>query len=218
MGYFTINTVSEIICLLVAIFCLFRDKNAYWRSFVVYMFLVCLTELGGLYLHKHNITNAIIYTGFLIIECSMVSSFFYYLFYKYHPKSKWIYIWLVIFIIAYITELANIPFNYFPNHTTTFMSVVFVIASLYYYLLITRDETFRNLGSYPQFWIVNGILFFYFGSTACNVFFEYLLQEIVTSMSMSIRYITFNILNILLYGCWSYAFICRYRQRNSFTS
>lgn len=177
-----------------------------------YMLLVCLTELGGLFLRSIAVSNSMLYTGFLIIECSMISTFFYYVFYKYYPKNKWIYAWFALFLIAYIAELVDSHFNSFSYRTTTFMSVAFVIACLYYYLLITRDEKFRKLGSDPQFWVVNGILFFYFGSTACNVFFDYLIHDF-TILSASIRYITFNILNILLYGCWSYAFICRYRQR-----
>ncbi|WP_158800051.1 hypothetical protein [Pedobacter sp. L105] len=212
MRILTINTASEFICFLISVFCLLKDKNAYWRSFMFYMLLVCLTELGGLFLRSIAVSNSMLYTGFLIIECSMISTFFYYTFYKYYPKSKWIYAWFALFLIAYIAELVDNHFSIFSYRTTTFMSVAFVIASLYYYLLITRDEKFRKLGSDPQFWVINGILFFYFGSTACNVFFDYLIHE-VSPISQSIRYITFNILNILLYSCWSYAFICRYRQR-----
>ncbi|QNK63712.1 hypothetical protein H7F33_04225 [Pedobacter sp. PAMC26386] len=213
-AFFTVNTTAELICLLISVFCLIGDKNKYWRALVLYLFLVCIVEMGGIYLRLAHKQNYTLYTCFLVIECTMISCFFYHLYKKYHHKPSLLYSWLGLFLLIYTAELFNNNFSNFASKTATFMSVVFVIASLYYYMLILKDEHFRKLESYPPFWIVNGILFFYFGSTACNVFFDYLLHERAHSLSLSTRYITFNILNVLLYSCWSYAFICRYRQRN----
>jgi uncharacterized membrane protein YfcA len=212
--FFTVNTITELLCLLASIFCLYRDKNIYWRSFIIYLFLVCTVEMAGISLRLEHKPNYALYTGFLVVECTMISCFFYHLYKKYHHKPSQLYSWLGLFILVFILELFNNNFSNFAYKTAAFMSVIFVIASLYYYMLILKDEHFRKLETYPPFWIVNGILFFYFGSTACNIFFDYLLQEKASSISLSTRYVTFNILNVLLYSCWSYAFICRYRQRN----
>jgi hypothetical protein len=65
---------------------------------------------------------------------------------------------------------------------------------------------------------VNGTLIFYFGSTAINIFFDYLVHDKISVFSYSIRYVTFAILNVLLYSCWSYAFICRFLQRKYYSS
>jgi hypothetical protein len=64
---------------------------------------------------------------------------------------------------------------------------------------------------HPPFWIVTGLFFFNFGSIACNLFFDYLMVKIPKEY-IPINYIIFTVLNFILYGCWSYAFICRYRQ------
>lgn len=214
LRYFTLNTDAEIFCFLISAIFLIRDRSAFWRLFIVYLFLVCITETCGIYLHGLRINNYAVYTIFLLFECAMVSAFFYYIFRKYSDKMYVFYIWAAIFILAYSIELYSSHFHAFPFQTATFMSVVFVIASLYFYLLIIKDEKFRKLGTYPPFWITNGILFYYFGSTACNVFFDYLVQNDHSYiLNLSVRYIIFNILNLLLYGCWSYAFICRYYQR-----
>ncbi|MBB6501550.1 hypothetical protein [Pedobacter cryoconitis] len=212
--FFTVNTITELLCLMICLFCLFRDKDIYWRSFMIYLFLVCAVEFTGIYLRLLHKSNYELYTYFLVIECTMISCFFYRLYRKYHFKPSRLFSWLGLFMSIYGLELYTNHFSNFAYKTAAIMSVVFVIASLYYYMLILRDEHFRKLETYPPFWIVNGVLFFYFGSTACNVFFDYLMQDKITSLGLSVRYVTFNILNVILYSCWSYAFICRYRQRN----
>jgi hypothetical protein len=42
-------------------------------------------------------------------------------------------------------------------------------------------------------------------------------QDQISAVTHSARYIVFSILNIILYSCWSYSFICRYFQRTSST-
>jgi hypothetical protein len=126
-------------------------------------------------------------------------------------------IWLCIFLVMYIWEGLQFHFAKFLNVTASIESVVFVLASLYYYYLILRDDKYIVLNTYAPFWWVNGTLIFYFGSTATNIFNDYLVHEIKL-ITISIRYITFSILNVLLYACWSYAFICRFLQRKYYSS
>jgi len=213
--YFTVNTISELICFLVSLYCLYNDKNPFWKSFVFYMLLVYAVETTGIYLRMMRHSNSMLYAGYLIAECTMVSCFFYHLYMNYKSRAALIfYAWLALFMVLFTLELGENKFTMFPFKTAAFMSVVFVFASCYFYLLVIRDDHFRKLGSYPPFWVVNGILFYYFGGTACNIFYDYLVHQHLTPLGMSVRYIIYNVLNVLLYACWSYAFICRYRQRN----
>jgi hypothetical protein len=64
------------------------------------------------------------------------------------------------------------------------------------------------LKSSPEFWWVAGVLFFYFAATICNLF-EEKLEDIVITSTQNLNYFVFKALNIILYSCWSYAFICR---------
>jgi hypothetical protein len=211
--YFTINTIIELICFLIAFTCLFSERNSYWKIFGVYMFITFIIETVGLLLRNQRIPNQSLYTGFLAIECFMISLFFYQIFKNYNHKATLLYGWLIIFLSVFFSELSTTHFKRFPYISAAFMSVVFVVASLYFYYLILKDEKFRKLTTDSEFWIVNGILFYYFGSTACNIFFDYLLLDSVAYANLPLRYIIFVILNIFLYGCWSYAFICRFLQR-----
>ncbi len=214
--YFTVNTIIELICLLIGCFCLYNDKQPMWRFFILYLFLICLTEISAIYMRKVlSVSNLPLYNIFLIVECFSISIFFYNILKKYVNRIKWLMAWLFLFVIMYATEMISNHFSNFVFKTASAISFVFVLACLYFYYLMLRDEKFEKLGSYAPFWWVNGTLIFYFGSTATNIFFDYLIMDQFSKFQHSIRYIIFNVLNISLYLCWSYAFICRYRQRKS---
>jgi hypothetical protein len=112
-------------------------------------------------------------------------------------------------------ELYIKDFKKFSSITASVISVVFVLASLLYFYKKTTDDHFEKLTIYPPFWWVSGTLFFYFGSTVCNILFDYLSLHPSAVFSFSVNYVIFNILNIILYLLWSYSFICRYLQQKS---
>ncbi|SHG46159.1 hypothetical protein [Pedobacter caeni] len=217
--YFTVNTIIEFSCLLVACLCLYKEKDPIWRLSILYLLFTCFTEVSAIHLRKvlHQ-SNLYLYNVFLLVECGFISTFFYFLYKKYVNKSKWLIGWLSLFALFYTLELISNNFLNFTFKTASALSVAFVLASLYFYYLILKDEKFERLSIYPPFWWVNGTLIFYFGSTSTNIFFDYLIQDQISIFPQSIRYRIFNILNVLLYCCWSYAFLCKYLQRKSSSS
>lgn len=216
MIYVTINTTVEFICFLVSLFCLIRDKEPIWRFFILYLFSTVVTEVLGIHFHKViHLSNIWIYNLFLILECITVSSFLYHLFKPYGLKIKWLYLWFGFFILCYGSELYLKGFSKFNSHTASLMSVVFVVANLLFFYKKITDEHFEDLTAYPPFWWVSGTLFFYFGSTVCNILFDYLSLQPSSAFGFSVNYIIFNVLNIILYFMWSYSFICRYQQQKS---
>ncbi len=90
------------------------------------------------------------------------------------------------------------------------MSVLLVLYSLYYYFCLIKDDTFVNLKRDANFWWVTGVLFFYFGTTVFNVFYEQL-TAIVLATKHDLKYLKYfhSFFNVILYGFWSYAIICR---------
>lgn len=218
MKLITLNTAAEFICFLAALIFLYKDKSAAWRLFLLYLFLVVLTECTAIAL-RGKISNQHLYNAFLLVECSFVSFFLYNMFKPFGYSKKWLFIWWGIFIAVYICELIyfrNTRYPHFVDITVIVMSVAFVLGFLYFYYLKLTDERYEPLLSSPEFWWVSGALFFYFGSTACNMFFDYLVQNEVSSYTGSIRYIIYNVLNVILYSFWSISSICRYLQRKSF--
>ena len=209
----TPNTAIEFVCFLAALIFLFKDKDAAWRLLIPYLFLTFAVETLGLYMRLIlGVNNITVYNCFLILECLFNSYFFYSLYKHFKYSAKWLYAWLGFFAAMYLAEMMYDKYQGFVSITASVMSVVFVLAALYYYYLKLRDEHYEPLLVSPHFWWVCGTLFFYFGSTVCNLFFDYMSTQSYAD-NRSVRYIIFIMLNITLYSCWTFSFICRYRQR-----
>jgi hypothetical protein len=216
MKFITVNTASEFLCFFAAVIFLLRDKSLAWKLFIPFLLLTCVVEVAGIYIREFiGISNYPIYNVYLLFECGFTSYFFFYLYKPYNYKVIWLVAWLSVFTAIYLTDMMCHNFSQFVSTTASIMSVVFVLASLYLYFLKLKDERFEPLLFSAPFWWVSGTLFFYFGSTACNNFLDFLSHYERITFSRSIRYVIFNILDIIMYIFWSYAFICRYRQRKS---
>lgn len=216
MIYITLNTAAELICFFVALVFLLKDKDPAWRIPIPFLLLTCLVEFTGIHMRVvWRVPNGLLYSFFLLAECGFISYFFYHLYKRYFNKPRWLFAWLGLFLIIYITEMAIRGFGSYASLSAVAMSVVFVLAACLFYYLKLKDEQFEPLLTSPSFWWVSGCLFFYFGGTACNVFFDYLRTNEVSSYSASVRHQIFIVLNIILYSLWSVSFICRYRQRRS---
>lgn len=213
MRLITFNTAIEFICFLAALVFLIKVKDVAWKLLIPYLLFIFLIETTGLYLRTHGISNLRLYNGFLVLEGVFISYFFFHLYKPYAYKLKWLMGWLCIFFTMYITECIYHDFNGFASITASLMSVVFVLVGLYFYYRKLKDESYEPLVSSASFWWVSGTLFFYFGSTVCNLFFDYLKEYEVVHYNQSVRYVIFNILNIILYSFWILSFICKYRQR-----
>ena len=217
--YITVNTLSEFICLVISILCLYKEKDKAWKRFILFLLLTCLVETAGI--HIRNVLqrpNFMIYNIFLVIECAVLNYFFYHLFKVYLNLMRLLTGWIIIFLLFYFTELYVKHFNAYVSTSSTIMSVELILAGVYYYYRLLKEEKYRQLSKEASFWWVNGTICFYFAGIACNIFFKYLVQDQTSGVTHSARYIVFTILNIILYSCWSYSFICRYFQRTSTSS
>lgn len=214
LSYLTINTIAEILCFIVAVACMLKDKSLAWRSMVLFLLVTCITELSGIYIKRLNIGNHIhryrnewLYNIFMIFQIYFMSYMFHHLLNQY-TKAKWMIISGVsLLIILYIYEVYKD--GVFEDHILTFttMSVLFVLYGFYYFYCLHKTESYLNLQTSPAFWWVAGILFFYFGATACNLFFSKM--HSAGKPGHSPTYYIFRGLNVILYSCWGYAFICR---------
>ncbi len=172
MHYFTVNTVIEWICFLTALFCLRRDKDPVWRRFPFYLFLVCLVETGGIYMRTVlEAPNAPLYNFYLLAECFVITTFLYHLIKPYGLKPWVPLAWGAVFLAAWVTETLSGGLAYYSRHTAILLSVAAVIACLYYFYHVLRDDKYVRLATHPPFWWVSGTLMFYFGGIATYVFF-----------------------------------------------
>jgi len=205
LNFFTANTISEAICLIIAIICLISDHDLTWRIMIPYLLITCVAEFLGIYIGRQNHW---VYNLFIIFEAGFTNFIFARLLNKYTNSNFLIAVGISLFVISYFYEILIHGFFKYNNITFTIISVEFVLYSLYYYYLLLKDGDYIVLKYSPAFWWVAGTLFFYFAVTACNLFDDELYSVMVTPKH-HLTYFIFKILNIILYSCWSYSFICK---------
>ncbi|MFD0752037.1 hypothetical protein ACFQZS_17920 [Mucilaginibacter calamicampi] len=215
--YFTMYTSAELICLITALVCLFKTKELHWRLLIPFLLLITMVEFASIPLKALYRANPIpinstvwLYNLLLPIQIGVFVAVFNGILKKYAAYSKVLILagggFLYLF---YIYELLTNDAGIFNFNSTTYsaMSVLLVVYSLYYYYVLLKSEEYADLKSLPEFWWVTGTLFFFFGTTAFNLFYTYLLKS-YTGNKLYLFYIR-DLLIVILYGCWSYAFICK---------
>ncbi|MDB5007798.1 MAG: hypothetical protein JWP45_2191 [Mucilaginibacter sp.] len=213
LNYLTINTGAEFICFIIALVCLTKDRSFAWRSMLLFLFIICITETIGVHIKKlyladtvHVHPNIWIYNILLIFQIGFISFMFKHLLDTYIKSKPVILSGLILLAILYIIDIFTHGVFVKHNLTTIVMSVLFVLYSLYYFYLLLRSEDYINLKFSSDFWWVAGILFFYFGRIVSLLFFQILSTF---SPNFVVTVPIYNVLNIILYSCWSYSFICR---------
>lgn len=214
--YFTFNTIVETLCLLVALFCLWKDTGSVYPSMILFLFITVVAEMMGVHFKKlyladriHNHSNAWIYNILLIFQAGFTYVFFHSLLSRYHKKyTALILSTLVLLAILYTYEVSIDGVFKYHNLTNTVMSIILILLGLFYYYHLLKDDEYIKLKHSSSFWWVAGTLFFYFGTMACDVFYTKL-STITVTPKHYLTYYIYNALNLILYGCWSYSFICR---------
>lgn len=206
--YITLNIVVEFICLVCAVLFLLKDRSA-WRMMVAYLAVVVAVEATGKHFSLHHLSNSELYNLYLPVEAAFVG----YTFYTLLQKKAWIISGLFLFLLSFVLELSLKGFTEFLFITNIISSVVIVLYALYYFYELLKDDEYYDLRRHAPFWWVAGTLLFYFGSTLVNLFMKYLRGLRSTDLGFDLRYYITTVLILILYSCWSYSFVCRYRQR-----
>lgn len=213
---FPFGQIVEIICLFFAFRFLSGKSDSFWPYFKWFMLLTCAVEVYGYVslifsLGNKAISNHWMYNSYLLVE--MVFKF--YILYKIcrnYFKSEFISIpFLIVFFVVYVLEGIENGFAKYNYISNSIASVGILICCCLYFYQFLKKEEYVDIYRHAPFWIIVGLFFFYLGSTACNVFFK-ILSQIWEQQHIPIRYIIFTLLTIVLYSCWSYAFLCKYRK------
>ena len=214
---FQLTLFVEIVCLSFALF-LIRRFTGFWLYLLLYLIITVITELGGyawVFVLNHQ-SNHWIYTAYLPLSTFLISAVLHQLTSSVKLRSL-IISGYVLFFIGYLYEVTRTSFTSYPRYSNLFISLVIALVCLVWYYQLLKDEKYVQLISYPPFWIVSGLFLFYFGSTACNLFFTYLV-DINKGINKPVRGMIFTVLNFIFYGCWAFAILCRYRRKISYSS
>ena len=208
---FPFSQIFEVVCLFFAFRYLTGTEKSFWKSFRWFLLVTVLLETAGFILQNTGGNNHWIYNLYLPIEVL----FKFYVFYKlckgYFKVQYWLLGFLAIFAILYLSESIDNGFREYSYVSNSVASVAIIILCCFYFYYFLKKEEYVNIYEHAPFWVITALFFFYLGTTACNIFFNYL-ASIYVKQHIPIRYITFTMLNFIMYGCWSYSFVCKYRQ------
>jgi len=215
--FLTVSTGAELFGLTTAIICLRNDQSLIWRGQILFLLITWLVEIEGYNLKKDYVNalvaktdlphgNVWLYNILLIFQAVFISLVFYDVVKVYVNSKYFIIVGLAVLAVFYAIDLSQHGVFKKHNNTTLVMSILFVIYSFSYYYYLINERQHHNIFKLAPFWWVTGTLFFFFGQIASTVFFQIL-------STIEIKFITtytiYKILNVILYGCWSYSFICR---------
>jgi hypothetical protein len=212
---FHLNEIIEFICFLFAVTYLSSPKVGYWRNIVWFMLLTLTIEIVATIISSVlKTSNHWLYNLYLPVDFI----FKIYMFYKIYPKisySRFIYYsTLALYISFYLAESTARGFLTYNNISDTFASFLLVVACNGYYYLLLIEERWINILKHAPFWFVTGVFIYNFCSIATNLFSTQLM-DLYISKNLSLRYILFVVFNLILYGTWSYSFVCRSQEKIS---
>lgn len=209
------NLLIEFGCFLVYL-CHYRRLTGklYKSLFWFLLFTVVIESLGYFLRFFLTKNNQWVYNLFLVAEIGFIASLLSVLlgpFLAIQKVNGWV---GILLFIAYAMETISTHFQKYASITNSLFSVyVVIMCCLYFYYFLHSEEDIPIL-VHPPFWLISGLFFFYFGSSACNLFFDYLAM-INLQHARPLRYFIMLLLNFILYGCWGYALLCQKKQSSS---
>ena len=202
----------ESLCLAGAVFYLRKERGTFWPGFLPFLAVTLAVELIGKYiggfLHRPNTG---LYNIYLIGDIGFVS----WVLYRCYPGRRRWRPWFIGGFAGmagiYFLELFLSHGKTYNSSTDSLSSFVFVFACGIYYFLLLRQDRYDDLLKMPAFWIVTGLFLFNFGTMVIDLFPEELLS-LYLGRTVSLRSAIVVFLMAILYGCWIYAFRCKYQE------
>ena len=209
---FYITPLIELICFILSLIYLNNKKVGWYRSFIWLLLFTVIAENTGwaVYFYFHA-NNHWVYNTFLPIESFFIAWILYKICQPHFNSKPIIIAGLAAFSLSYLIESVKTNFTDYSMVANILFSICAIIVCCMYYYYLLKEENNIVVYKHAPFWIVTGIFLFYFVATSSNLFFKYLV-EINKTKLVPIRFTIFLILNLTLYGTWSYAFKCQYKK------
>ncbi|RQO29964.1 hypothetical protein DBR32_13700 [Taibaiella sp. KBW10] len=208
-----LNILFELICFLLALITLTKAGKK-WLMFIPYLFIVLGIELWGMYAYAQKINSNVVYNFYVLLNFVFIQFVLHKICTITTNRDRTNVLFLFIFTLFFVSEVYYFGYKNFAVKSIIFSYFLISVQCLYYFYTLLKQDSFVNLPQHAPFWLAAGILFHAIGSTVSYLFYDYLVT-IYLELGIPVRQIIFVFLNFILYGSWSYAFICKYRQRIS---
>ena len=192
-----------------------RQKGNLFILFIPFLFYTVINEFVAYYIgYILHVKNYFLYTvyvpiSFVFYTCLILKSIS-------NKKTKLIIktVSPVCVIFFIINALLLQGFYSFNTLTNTLVSVVLIaFCLLFLFDFLRTSETTSSPLNEPMFWIVAGLLFFYFGGIILNILYKYAIDYSFKINGRKMYSFIFQFLNFLLYSCFIIAFRICYKKK-----
>lgn len=141
----------------------------HWRLFVIYLFIVALTESGAeihYYFTKDAFINAAVYNSFLI---PLQFIFFFWLFYReLNPvkQSHWPLICALVYFVGWVSDyfyMTDKEFA-FQSFSYTLGNILLLLLIIIFMIRLVNSAGILTFYRERMFWVCCGLVLFYLGS------------------------------------------------------
>jgi hypothetical protein len=208
-------SLSVVLELLAFLFALAWCRQKGYILFIPFLLYTVLNEIVAYYIgYVLHIKNYFLYT--IYIPISFV--FYAYLIFKSISNERTRLFFKITSSICLLFAIVNAlfiqGFNSFNTFTNTTVSIVLItFCLLFLFDFLRTSEATSNPLNEAMFWIVAGLLFFYFGGIILNVLYKYAVDQNFQINGRKMYSFVFQFLNFLLYGCFIIAFRICYKKR-----
>lgn len=203
----------QLICLLISLlFYRYLKRNSI-QLFVPLVAIACATEITAANFRSFGWPNNYFVFNIYLLLSTLLKLF---LFRKmlHLNKGTWrIFIIVSILLLGYIC--LNIFFiqglMIFNNYSLIAICIIDISLSCFvlFQLVFAREED-SDLSKHPYFWINGGLLFFSLGTIVVLGLQPYIRENNLVTNKKILYGVIMPVLNVILYGSWSYSFIlCR---------
>lgn len=177
-----------------------ENNTSHQRYFVYFMVFVVLIEIVANLIRMYSPwKNSFVYNIYIVFSFY----FFFYWFYSILSKKKVSALLIGIYTLGMIYSVATESFTQTMLSGTLYTgtSITLIFSIMYYSQLLHRIEVLNYLKLQP-FWITTGLLVFYLGLLPL----QYLLHQ--EFFDKTVYQFVIMVLNVIMYGCFTIAFLC----------
>src|SRR6185437_8930624 len=183
-----------------------RGGPAHLRFFSVLLGLDFCVEGVAIWMMKSNVKNALLYNTFMLVEYWSYGYFFYRII-EFGRIRRIIQFFLFAFPVYWILAVSLVSWHRWNSYVFNGGSLYTIcFACVYYYQLFTRPDPVR-LQRQPEYWIATGIMLFYCCVMPLLSMLNFLNLNFPVIGKLFIP--ALDILNIILYSFFIYAYLCR---------
>lgn len=200
-----------------------KDIEVSKLAIILYLSITFITEISGNIIarfYHHN--NIALYNLYMPLEFLLMNRILSKICSRYFNYKIFFLAGSFVFFSSYLIEtLLAGNFQQYNSFSSSIALAYFgIVCCYYYYTFLKRDSDINILKDFG-FWMVTGWFLYSFCTIIFTLFFKYIVEIYKQNeMNRGIYIITIvlNIFNFILYCCWSYAFICKYREKISSSS